>query len=184
MSLHLQLKINIRTYNSNRTACTWSILAQQKLTCTSNRWLIANAILDSLILVHLCSGGRRRRRRLLGLCLLLLFVQLLDGLDLFFELHAAILEPYFYLPLREAQSVRHFDSSPSGQVMVRVEFLLQLQGLVSRVRLTASSPKSICAWKERNVGYETMEQSGFEQQQVIQPLMVFPLQFRKPSSYY
>jgi len=34
--------------------------------------------------------------------------------------------------------VRDFDSSPSGQVAIEMEFLFQLQGLESRVGLTPS----------------------------------------------
>ena len=37
-----------------------------------------------------------------GLRLLLLLVQLLDGLDLLFQLHAAVLEPDLDLPVRQA----------------------------------------------------------------------------------
>ena len=77
-------------------------------------------------------------RRLGRLRLLLLLVELLDGLDLLLELHPAVLEPDLDLPLRQAQLVRHLDPPPPRQVVVRVELLLQLQRLVSRVRLPAS----------------------------------------------
>ena len=81
-------------------------------------------------------------RGLRGLGLLLLLVELLDGLDLLFQLHPPVLEPDFDLPFGEAQLVRHLDPSPPGEVMVRVEFLLQLQGLVPRVRLAAAAPEA------------------------------------------
>ena len=74
-------------------------------------------------------------RRLGRLRLLLLLVELLDRLDLLLELHPPVLEPDLDLPLRQAQLVRHLDPPPPRQVVIRVELLLQLQGLVPRVRL-------------------------------------------------
>jgi len=68
-----------------------------------------------------------------------LFVDLFDGAQLFLELHAAVLEPDFDLPFRQAEGVRYFDSPPSGQVVVEVELFLQFQSLVTRVRLPSSS---------------------------------------------
>lgn len=85
----------------------------------------------------------RRRSSLLGLGLLLLFVQLLDRLDFLLELHPPVLEPDFDLPLRQAECVGHFDPAPAGQVVVGVELLLQLQRLVSGVRLPATSSQSV-----------------------------------------
>ena len=41
-----------------------------------------------------------------------------------------VLEPNFDLSLSEAELVRHFDPAPPGEVVVRVELLLQLQRLV------------------------------------------------------
>ena len=73
--------------------------------------------------------------RLGRLRLLLLLVELLDRLDLLLELHPPVLEPDLDLPLRQAQLVRHLDPPPPRQVVIRVELLLQLQGLVPRVRL-------------------------------------------------
>jgi len=54
-------------------------------------------------------------------------------LVLLLPLHTSVLEPDLYLPLSEAQSVGDLDPPPSGQVAVEVEFLLQLQRLVSSV---------------------------------------------------
>ena len=54
-------------------------------------------------------------------------------LVLFFPLHPAVLEPDLDLPLGEAKRVSNFYSPPSGQVSVKVELLLQLQGLVPGV---------------------------------------------------
>ena len=71
--------------------------------------------------------------------LLLLLVQLLDGLDLLFKLHPSVLEPDFDLPLGETKLVSHFYPPPPGEVVVGVELLLQLQGLVAGVSLAASA---------------------------------------------
>ena len=78
-----------------------------------------------------------------GLGLLLLLVQLLDGLDLLLELHSSVLEPDFDLPLRETELVRHFYPAPAREVVVRVELLLQFQGLVAGVGLAASTAEAI-----------------------------------------
>ena len=88
-----------------------------------------------LLLLH--DGGG-----LCGLRLLLLLVQLLDGLDLLLELHPAVLEPDLDLPLRQAQLVRHLYPPPPREVVVRVELLLQLQGLVAGVRLAAAAAEA------------------------------------------
>jgi hypothetical protein len=82
------------------------------------------------------------------LCLFLLLVELLDGLDLLFELHSSILKPDLDLSLREAKLVCHFDPSPPREVVIRVELLLQLQGLVTGVSLTASPPEAIGSRKQ------------------------------------
>ena len=95
-----------------------------------------------LVLRLRCSGCRRR---LLRLGLLLLLVELLDGLDLLLELHPPVLEPDLDLSLCEAQGVRHLDPPSPRQVVVRVELLLQLQRLVARVRLSPSPPESVRA---------------------------------------
>ena len=76
---------------------------------------------------------------LLGLRLLLLLVQLLDGLDFLLELHSSVLEPDFDLSLGEAEGVSHFDPSSASQVVVGVELLLQLECLVASVGLSAAS---------------------------------------------
>lgn len=80
-----------------------------------------------------------------GLGLLLLLVQLLDGLNLLLELHSSVLEPDFNLALRETELVRHLYSSPAREVVVRVELLLQFQGLVPGVGLAAASTKPVGA---------------------------------------
>ena len=86
-----------------------------------------------------------------GLCslgLLLLLVELLDGLNLLLQLHPPVLEPDLDLPLGQAQLMRHLDPPPAGQVMVRVELLLQLQGLVTGVGLTTATTEAIGTSKE------------------------------------
>lgn len=107
-----------------------------------------------LVLVPLddCCRCRRLCSRLLRLCLFLLFVQLLDRLDLLLQLHTSVLEPDFDLAFGQAERVRHLDPPPPGQVVVRVELFLQLQRLVPRVRLSTSSAEAIGTWTygERN----------------------------------
>lgn len=51
----------------------------------------------------------------------------------FLPLHTPILEPDLDLALGEAEGVSDLDASPSGQVAVEVELLLQLQDLLSGV---------------------------------------------------
>lgn len=81
--------------------------------------------------------------RFCGLSLFLLLIELLDGLDLLFELHSPILEPDLDLSLGEAKLVSHFDPASPREVVIRVELLLKLQCLVTGVSLTASSPEAI-----------------------------------------
>jgi hypothetical protein len=83
--------------------------------------------------------GRSRRRRLLCLRLFLLLVQLLDRLYFLLQLHPPVLEPDLNLALGQAERVRHLYSPPPGEVVIRVEFLLELEGLVARVGLAAAS---------------------------------------------
>ena len=52
-----------------------------------------------------------------------------------FPLHPPVLEPYFYLALRETEHVRDLYPSPAGKVAVIMELFFQLQRLVTRVRL-------------------------------------------------
>lgn len=59
---------------------------------------------------------------------------------LLLPLHASILEPDLDLSLTETESVSDFDPPPTGQVAVEVELLFQLQGLISRVSLSAAFP--------------------------------------------
>jgi hypothetical protein len=42
--------------------------------------------------------------------------------------------------LGQAERVRDLDAAPPGEVAIEVELLLELEGLESRVRLTASFP--------------------------------------------
>ncbi len=55
-------------------------------------------------------------------------------------LHPPVLEPDLDLALSQAECVCNLDPAPAGQVAVEVELLLQLQGLVARVRLAAAFP--------------------------------------------
>ena len=84
------------------------------------------------------------------MCRFVLLVEFLDGLDLFLELHAPVLEPNFDLALCQAQGVGHFDPPPSRQVMIRMELFLEFQRLVACVRLTAATPESIGTLKREN----------------------------------
>ena len=52
--------------------------------------------------------------------------------------HPPVLEPNLYLSLTQTQGMGYLDASSSGQVAVEVEFLLELQRLVSSIRLAAS----------------------------------------------
>ncbi len=88
-----------------------------------------------LLLLH--DGSRLGRLRLL-----LLLVELLDGLDLLLELHAPVLEPDLDLPLCQAELVGHLYPSPPGEVVVRVELLLQLKRLVPGVGLPAPAAEA------------------------------------------
>jgi len=53
-------------------------------------------------------------------------------------LHPTVLEPYLDLPLREGEGVGNLDASTSGEVAVKVELFLELEGLVAGVRLTCT----------------------------------------------
>lgn len=57
---------------------------------------------------------------------------------LLLQFHPSILEPDFYLPLREAKFVGNFDSSLPRQVLVVVELLFEFESLKPGVRLTGS----------------------------------------------
>ena len=86
-----------------------------------------------------------------GLCrlsLFLLLVELLDGLNLLFELHSSILKPDLDLSLGEAKLVGHFDPSSPREVVIRVKLLFQLQRLVTGVSLPASPPEAVGPRKE------------------------------------
>lgn len=62
------------------------------------------------------------------------------GLVLLLPLHATVLEPDFDLPFGKAESVGYFYAPSPCQVPIEVKFLLQLQRLVSCIRLSASLP--------------------------------------------
>ena len=74
--------------------------------------------------------------------LALLLVDLFDSAQLLLELHASVLEPDLDLPLRQAERVRNLDASSAGEIVIEVEFLLQLQGLEAGVSLPATSPRT------------------------------------------
>lgn len=65
----------------------------------------------------------------------------------FLPLHASVLKPDLHLSLGEGQSMRHFDAPLSGQVGIEQELLLQLQGLIATVGLSAPSPTGSCGEK-------------------------------------
>lgn len=59
--------------------------------------------------------------------------------------HSPILEPDFDLPLGQAQSLRYFYATSSGEVPIEVKFLLQLEGLETSIGLSCSLVSSaIC----------------------------------------
>ena len=78
----------------------------------------------------------------LGL-LLFLLIELLDGNGLLFLLHSSILKPNLELSLSQLKTMGHFNPSTPCDVVICVILLLQLQGLVTGVSLTASPPESI-----------------------------------------
>jgi hypothetical protein len=86
-----------------------------------------------------------RPRHLGSLSLSLLFIEFFDGLDFLLEFHPPVLEPDFDLSFSQTQGVSHFNSSSSGQVVVRMELLLQLKGLVSGVGLSTPSSQTVCS---------------------------------------
>jgi hypothetical protein len=54
-----------------------------------------------------------------------LLVDFLHGSKFLLQLHSSILEPDFNLSFCQAESMSYLDSSPSGQIVVKVKFLLQ-----------------------------------------------------------
>ena len=82
------------------------------------------------------------------LILFFLLIELLDGMDLLFELHSSILKPDFDLSFGKAKLMGHFDPSSSREVVICVKLLLQLQGLISGVSLFDSSPEDIVVIKK------------------------------------
>ena len=93
------------------------------------------AVVMAAVVATVRHGGRLGRLRLL-----LLLVELLDGLDLLLGLHASVLEPDLDLSLCQAKCVCYLDAPSAGEIVVEVELLLQLQGLETCVSLPAASP--------------------------------------------
>ena len=67
------------------------------------------------------------------------------GLGLLLGLHPSVLEPDLDLPFGESELVSNLDASPPSEVPIKVELLLQLQGLVPCVGLSGS------LWSTRNI---------------------------------
>lgn len=86
--------------------------------------LVTSMMVGSVVILVIC------HRIVVVLCLRLL------PLRVFFILHPAILEPYLNLPLGEVKISGQLPSLLLRHVSVEQELLLQLQGLVLRVRLT------------------------------------------------
>ena len=59
----------------------------------------------------------------------LLLVDLLDSPQLLLELHPPVLEPDLDLALSQAERVGDLNTAPPGEIMVKMELLLKLQGL-------------------------------------------------------
>ena len=68
----------------------------------------------------------------------LLFVDLLYCPQLLLELHPPVLEPDLDLPLCQTQRMGNLNTASSGEIMVEMELLLQLQGLEPGVGLPSS----------------------------------------------
>lgn len=77
------------------------------------------------------------------LSLFFLLIELLDGLDLLFELHSSILKPDLDLSFRQTKLMGHFDPSSPREVVIRVEFFFEFQGLVTGICLTASPSEAV-----------------------------------------
>jgi len=67
------------------------------------------------------------------------FVQFFDRPDLLLLLHASVLEPDLDLALGEVQRHREFDATSTRQIATVVELLLELQRLMTGVRLATPS---------------------------------------------
>lgn len=112
-----------------------------------------------LLLTVVLLGGFQRV--VLHLVLLLAFascllVDLLHRPQLLLELHPAVLEPDLDLSLGETQRVGDLDSSSAGQVVVKVEFLLQFERLEAGVRLAAASSWA-AVWTSKITAHHTIE---------------------------
>jgi len=66
-------------------------------------------------------------------------VQFLDGANLLLLLHASVLEPDLDLPLAEVERDGELDAAPARQVAAVVELFLELERLMTGVRLTSSA---------------------------------------------
>merc|ERR1719350_2654332 len=64
---------------------------------------------------------------------------------LLLPLHPPVLEPYFDLSLCQTECVRYLDSPPASEIPIEVKLLLELEGLVAGVRLSASLPLKLAA---------------------------------------
>ena len=64
--------------------------------------------------------------------------KLITFLHLFPLLGSPVLEPDLDLTLGQAEGVGDLNAAPPGEISVKMELLLQLQGLVPRVRLSRS----------------------------------------------
>ena len=62
------------------------------------------------------------------------------GLVLLLPLHPSVLEPDLDLPLGQTEGMSDLNPAPPSEIAVKVELLLQLQGLVSSVGLSAPLP--------------------------------------------
>lgn len=71
-----------------------------KMRLSDRKMNVSGEIIARQRLVWVLSDLRGYRRRFLCLCLFLLFIQLLDGLDFFLQFHPAILKPDFDLAFR------------------------------------------------------------------------------------
>lgn len=58
---------------------------------------------------------------------------------LLLPLHSSVLEPDFYLALRQTERVGDFDAPASGQVAVEMKLLLELERLITGIYLTSSA---------------------------------------------
>jgi len=109
-----------------------------------------------------CGGGGSGRYQS-GLRLLS-FVELLDRQDLLLLLHPSVLEPDLDLTLRQKQTVRQLNPTPTCQIAVEFELLFQFERLEASVGLPASSALvGIRTWKDKR---QDNESSGIKSNKV------------------